>query len=303
MRIYLVLVLCLAGAACGRSVQEVENLLETLREALETVEDREYEETQNKAPITIWDRRAEGETETVKVSENGVVFAETISFDDEHQCETLHVPAHNGRAEVDIRHCFKEKEPSQDTTGMSMYCLTKNSRCYLLRLAEEGEPGLKEQEKGVEQFESKDNPVLDATGIEVHANRWVVTGVADRSKLPEVLASFKPDFKVFFADHLGDDAVILTDDGGDETDDKRNLIQGCPNGGIPRPMYAVSSPAGCEYLVFCPRDSSGNAQCPRRHVTDTFFMTCLCCPGVTDRHKCLYCNNLNCNFDQGTGVC
>ncbi|XP_019646341.1 PREDICTED: uncharacterized protein LOC109486875 [Branchiostoma belcheri] len=282
MRIYLALVLCLAGAACGRSVQEVDRLLQALREALETVDGASQLE-----------RLTEGETETVKVSENGVVFAETISFDDEHNCETLHVPAHNGRAEVDIRHCFKDKEGK---TGTSMYCLTTDSKCYLLRMEDEGEPaGLEEQEAGIEKFEGQNDPVLDADGIEVHANRWAVTGVADRSKLPEVLASFKPDFKVFFADHLDDDTVILTDDGGDETNenDKRTLVNGCPNGGLPSRRYAVRSPGGCEYLVFCTGQNNKYSQCPNRHVTDSFFMTCLCCPGVEIRQDCLYCEDLS----------
>ncbi|XP_019638395.1 PREDICTED: uncharacterized protein LOC109480602 [Branchiostoma belcheri] len=280
MRIYLMLVLCLAGAACGRSVQEVENLLETLREALETVDG-----------ASELGRRAEGETETVKVSENGVVFAETISFDDEHNCETLHVPAHNGRAEVDIRHCFKDKEGK---TGTSMYCYTKDSKCFLLRVEDEGEPGgLEEQEAGIKQFKGQNDPVLDADGIEVHENRWVVTGAAERSVLPEVLASFKPDFPVFFADHLDEDAEILSDDGGDETgeDDKRQL-PGCRYGGSYQQKYVVYSPAGCEYLVSCARDAHGNSQCPRRHVTDTVFMTCLCCPEATTKQQCHFCQNL-----------
>ncbi|XP_066289118.1 uncharacterized protein [Branchiostoma lanceolatum] len=103
MRIYLVLVLCLAGAACARSVHdhEVEDVLQALRAALENVDG-------------TLGRRAEGGTETVKVSENGVVFAETISFDNVNNCETLHVPAHNERAEVDIRHCFNDKEVKAD---------------------------------------------------------------------------------------------------------------------------------------------------------------------------------------------
>ncbi|XP_078688535.1 uncharacterized protein LOC144920308 [Branchiostoma floridae x Branchiostoma belcheri] len=280
MRIYLVLVLCLAGAACGRSVQEVENLLETLREALETVDG-----------ASELGRRAEGETETVKVSENGVVFAETISFDDEHNCETLHVPAHNGRAEVDIRHCFKDKK---GTKGTSLYCFNTESKCYLFRMEDEGEPaGLEEQEEGIDQFEGQNDPVLDADGIEVHDNRWVVRGKADRSVLPEVLAGFKPDFPVFFTDHLDEDAEILSDDGGDETgeDDKRQLPP-CGYGDYRR-KYVVHSPAGgCEYLVSCPRDYNGNPRCPTRHVRDVTFMTCLCCPEATTRQQCQLCQDV-----------
>ncbi|KAI8502075.1 hypothetical protein Bbelb_204870 [Branchiostoma belcheri] len=252
MRIYLMLMLCLAGAACGRSVQEVEDLLETLHEALETVEDREYEETQNKAPITIWDRRAEGETETVKVSENGVVFAETISFDDEHQCETLHVPEHNGRAEVDILNCFKseEHERRRDTP-------------------------LKQQEEGIGKFESQANAVISGNSIDIQNTQWVITGVADRAKLPDVLSSFKPDFKVYFAEILPDDAVILPDAAeGEETEEsaKRHFIGGgsrCSGGAIAVIRYYFVTPIGCEYLVFCTGWNTWG--CPRRHVTARFY--------------------------------
>ncbi|XP_066289117.1 uncharacterized protein [Branchiostoma lanceolatum] len=233
-----------------------------------------------------------GDTEAVKVSENGVVFAETISFDDANNCETLHVPAHNERAEVDIRHCFADKE---GTSGKSLYCFIKESECYLLPIEEEGEPaGLEEQEEGIEKFEDQSNLLLDADGIEVHANKWVITGKADRSELPGSLANFNADFPVYFADKIDEDAVILSNgDDEPEENDKRQLIPNGCSSGAPQRMYAVTSPSGCEYLVFCQGQNNKYSQCPRRHITDSFFMTCLCCPGVTRWQGCLYCEDLD----------
>ncbi|CAH1270725.1 Hypp4406 [Branchiostoma lanceolatum] len=254
MRIYVVLVLCLAGAACAKSVEDV---LQALRAALENVDGAPELGT-----------RAEGDTETVKVSENGVVFAETISFDDANNCETLHVPAHNERAEVDIRHCFGDEEGK---AGKSLYCFSKESECYLLPIEDEGEPaGLEEQEEGIENFESQSNPVLDAEGIEVHANNWVVTGAADRAELPEVLASFQADFPVFFAAKIDDDAELLPyDDDATGENDKRQL-PGCGNQS-PVIKYIARNPSGCEYLVTCTRMGQ-TTSCPTRHVTDMIFM-------------------------------
>eukprot|EP00058_Branchiostoma_floridae_P000919 XP_002586407.1 hypothetical protein BRAFLDRAFT_108375 [Branchiostoma floridae] len=70
--------------------------------------------------------------------------------------------------------------------------------------------------------------------------------------------------------------------------------QTCGNGADPVRQYAVSNPAGCEYLVFCDVDHSNGDynECPRRHVLDQFFMACLCCPEHSTREQCIYCVNL-----------
>ncbi|XP_078681242.1 uncharacterized protein LOC144916126 [Branchiostoma floridae x Branchiostoma belcheri] len=291
-----VLVVCLAGAASAKSLQEVEELLQALREAIQTADKEAVPADKAAVP----EGNTKGEAEVVKVNEKGVVFAERIAFDDANNCETLHVPAHNERAEVDIRHCFDDKKGS---SGTSMYCITQESHCFLLPVAKEGEPGLQQQEEGIQEFENQNNAVLDANGIDVQDNKWVITGVADRSGLPEPLATFNPDFKVFYAAKIDEDAVILQESAVvPEENDKRSLFGGCSNGAIPQTMYAVTDRNGCEYLVFCDRHPvSGTADCPRRHVTDTFFLTCLCCPGTTHHSQCLYCNDLTCNHGCPSG--
>ncbi|CAH1270690.1 Hypp4385 [Branchiostoma lanceolatum] len=269
MRIHLVLVLCLAGAACARSVHdhEVEDVLQALRKALENVDG-------------TLGKRAEGNTKTVKVSENGVVFVEKVSFDDVHNCETIHVPKHPGQDEVDIRHCFDDKESK---TGKSLYCFSEKFQCYLLSIEEEGEPSLEELKGGVEKLEDQNNPVLDANGIDVHANNWVVTGKADRAELPEALANFNADFPVLSAEKIPEGAEFLasSDDEPDENDKRHR----CDYNDLDIKYYRLNG--GREYMNFCA--NSGRGPCHYQYIYDCFCLKCECCPSARTKADCQIC--------------
>ncbi|CAH1240794.1 Hypp6102 [Branchiostoma lanceolatum] len=210
----------------------------------------------------------------VQVQEKGVLFRETIQTKRKYQL--VEVPAHNDRHHIVVLSNL-ELVSQIFSTCFPFACQTQRS-------------GL------IGDWETV---VVD--------NKWaVVEQNLDRSVLTDArLRSFYPNLPLHRVQKLSEGAAILSGSTDAVAAAKRQLIGGtCSGNSDPQRMYAVSNPAGCEYLVFCGGQNDMYSECPRRHVTDTFFMVCLCCPEHTNREQCLFCQNLECSgYFDNTGVC
>ncbi|XP_066289379.1 uncharacterized protein [Branchiostoma lanceolatum] len=232
---------------------------------------------------------------TMKVTYKGEESEERVSFDDVTGSETIQVSARSDMEEANIRHCFNE--------GLSLECFPGSSKCYLLSIASQGEPGLQQQKEDTAKFleESPSGEVSADDAPEVTIN-WVEKEKVSREDLPACLADFQPDFAVFSAAKAPGDEGTVTDDSaakapGDEgtvTDDqadagatqegKRYLSGGsqqCTHGACPI-KKRVQKQGNC-YYIGCWRN--------RRLVCNTFSTECVCCPEVTRASQCLVCRD------------
>ncbi|XP_078616013.1 uncharacterized protein LOC144884523 [Branchiostoma floridae x Branchiostoma japonicum] len=234
----------------------------------------------------------------VRVQEKGVQFRETIHTEGKYQL--VEVPAHNDRHHIAVLTNLQ--------LDQTMYCFPERGLCFLIPTSEHGaEPDSQTLEQGMDQVMTQRNGLIGDWETVVVDNKWaVVEQNLDRSILTDArLRSFYPNLPLHRVQKLSEGAPILSGSTDAVAAAKRQLISGaCSADADPQRMYAVSNPAGCEYLVFCGGQNDMYSECPRRHVTDTFFMVCLCCPEHTNREQCLFCQNLECSgYFDNTGVC
>ncbi|XP_035671266.1 uncharacterized protein LOC118412488 [Branchiostoma floridae] len=184
-----------------------------------------------------------------------------------------------------------------------MYCFPEVSKCFVLDITEEGEPGMKQQERGISQFEHHSLGIIDGKNAVVQTNNWLIVGSVDRKDLHDNLANFHADFAVFAATKLPENAKFLsdqrgtdpqTDNGGDAQQRNGRLLElTCRNDALPVRKYHIINPAGCEYLVLCPPSTAAGTTCEdTRHITDWFYSACLCCPEHTHYRQCTGCQEL-----------
>ncbi|KAI8510167.1 hypothetical protein Bbelb_125950 [Branchiostoma belcheri] len=223
---------------------------------------------------------------TVQPIEKGVVFSQEIDIDQASGVRRVSVPQHNSVAAAEIIHSYHD--------GLTLYCQTEEGTCFLMPLADRNEPGQAELQAGLDMLQRERSGFLPDWETEVVVNQWAVVGRAERGSLSPVLAAFHADLPVYMVEKIDDSALLLGSSPAVHPASPLTRRQTCGNGADPVRQYAVSNPAGCEYLVFCDVDhTNGNYNdCPRRHVLDQFFMACLCCPEHTTREQCIYCVNL-----------
>ncbi|XP_078604095.1 uncharacterized protein LOC144877905 [Branchiostoma floridae x Branchiostoma japonicum] len=238
----------------------------------------------------------------IPISERGARFQETVEVGGGYRL--AEVPAHNNRDHIRVL--------SSRRVGETMYCMPERGVCFLMATAQrggEGQDGALETE--LTQLE-RTGLVAETDTVTVQ-NDWVVLEQnMDRSALSDPrMRRFHQDLPLHRVDKLTGGADFLTEssDADAAPASKRQLISGsCRNDAAPQRKYAATSPTGCgygyEYLVYCAGQNSQYSDCPRYHVTDYFFMTCLCCPEHTAKEQCLYCTQLSCSgYYDNTGVC
>ncbi|XP_078604751.1 uncharacterized protein LOC144878239 [Branchiostoma floridae x Branchiostoma japonicum] len=235
----------------------------------------------------------------VRVKEKGVQFRETIQTEGKYQL--VEVPAHNDRHHIAVLTNLQ--------LDQTVYCFPERGVCFLIPTSEHGaEPDSQTLEAGMDQVMTQRSGMIGDWETVVVDNKWaVVEQNLDRSVLTdERLRSFYRNLPLHRVQKVPENAAILSGSTDAVAAAKRQLIPAvlCSGNRDPQKMYAVSNPAGCEYLVFCDVGENGIIECPRRHVTDTFFMTCLCCPEHTSMDQCIYCTPFGCSghFDN-TDVC
>ncbi|CAH1270787.1 Hypp4436 [Branchiostoma lanceolatum] len=217
---------------------------------------------------------------TMKVTYKGEESEERVSFDDVTGSETIQVSARSDMEEANIRHCFDE--------GLSLECFPGSSKCYLLSIASQGEPGLQQQKEDMAKLlEESPSGEVSADGAPEVTINWVEKEKVSREDLPACLADFQPESAVFSAVKAPEDEGTVTDDQADAgatQEGKRYLSGGsqqCTHGACPI-KKRVQKQGNC-YYIGCWRN--------RRLVCNTFSTECVCCPEVTRASQCLVCRH------------
>ncbi|VDI55656.1 Hypothetical predicted protein [Mytilus galloprovincialis] len=247
-------------------------------------------------------KKAALNTFDLHVAEKGALFDQSIDTDIINDIIYYHTPAHNDLDEMYKVQDFKH--------NIEVSCYPSKLECYKTYLDRTVYKDATETtESLVKGYKYNGNQISGEEPTSVFLKNWYKKGVIldlnllGSKSAKEFVEGF--GFQLHEVGLIPENSEILqnTNTTTGERKKRQLVSMDCANGAEPTIKYGYTNTQGCDWLYVCEPTLSneGNGiseelelelDCPRSHVRDRVYMTCLCCPEHNTASAC-YCQAMN----------